>query len=98
MTLYTTIFALLTISNGYFENFALNLIKLRLFLTKLVVLLFFGLLSNATMLNMTVEITRINKDTNMRWIITALAIYMGAPFWFDILGKLVNVRSTGKKS
>ena len=32
------------------------------------------------------------------WIITALAIYMGAPFWFDILGKLVNVRSTGKKS
>jgi hypothetical protein len=32
------------------------------------------------------------------WIITALAIYMGAPFWFEILGKLVNVRSTGKKS
>ena len=36
--------------------------------------------------------------TVVGWIITALAIYMGAPFWFDILGKLVNVRSTGKKS
>ena len=36
--------------------------------------------------------------TVVGWIITALAIYMGAPFWFEILGKLVNVRSTGKKS
>jgi hypothetical protein len=31
------------------------------------------------------------------WTITALAIYMGAPFWFELLGKLVNVRSTGSK-
>jgi hypothetical protein len=31
------------------------------------------------------------------WTITTLAIYMGAPFWFDLLGKLVNVRSTGSK-
>jgi len=36
--------------------------------------------------------------TVVGWIITALAIYMGAPFWFEILGKFVNVRSTGKKS
>ncbi|MFM7572762.1 MAG: hypothetical protein ACKO4S_06435, partial [Snowella sp.] len=36
--------------------------------------------------------------TVVGWIITALGIYMGAPFWFEILGKLVNVRSTGKKS
>jgi hypothetical protein len=36
--------------------------------------------------------------TVVGWIITALAIYMGAPFWVEILGKLVNVRSTGKKS
>jgi hypothetical protein len=28
--------------------------------------------------------------------ITALAIAMGAPFWFDVLGKLVNLRKTGK--
>lgn len=32
------------------------------------------------------------------WIITAMAIYMGAPFWFEVLGKFVNVRSTGKRS
>lgn len=31
------------------------------------------------------------------WLITTLAIYMGAPFWFELLGKLVNVRSTGSK-
>ncbi|HHB52520.1 MAG TPA: hypothetical protein ENK75_05700 [Saprospiraceae bacterium] len=31
------------------------------------------------------------------WIITALAISKGAPFWFDILRKIVSVRSTGKR-
>lgn len=30
-------------------------------------------------------------------IITALAISLGAPFWFDLLKKLVNIRGTGKK-
>jgi hypothetical protein len=29
------------------------------------------------------------------WLITALAVSMGAPFWFDLLGKLVNLRSSG---
>ena len=29
-------------------------------------------------------------------LVTALAISLGAPFWFDLLGKLVNMRSTGK--
>jgi len=29
------------------------------------------------------------------WIVTALAISLGAPFWFDMLNKLVNVRGTG---
>jgi hypothetical protein len=29
------------------------------------------------------------------WLITALAASLGAPFWFDILGKLVNLRSAG---
>ena len=37
-------------------------------------------------------------SASLGWIITTFAIYMGAPFWFDILNKLVNVRSTGKKS
>lgn len=33
----------------------------------------------------------------MGWIVTGFAIAMGAPFWFDLLGKLVNVRNTGKR-
>ena len=31
------------------------------------------------------------------WIITALAISKGAPFWFDILRQIVSVRSSGKR-
>lgn len=31
------------------------------------------------------------------WIITALAISMGAPFWFDILKKIVSIRNSGVK-
>jgi len=31
------------------------------------------------------------------WIITALAMSLGAPFWFDLLQKVVNIRSTGPK-
>ncbi|HMQ48687.1 MAG TPA: hypothetical protein PKA00_14060 [Saprospiraceae bacterium] len=30
------------------------------------------------------------------WLITAVCISKGAPFWFDLLRKLVNFRSTGK--
>lgn len=30
------------------------------------------------------------------WLITGVAISMGAPFWFDLLGKVINVRNTGK--
>ncbi len=30
------------------------------------------------------------------WIISGIAIAMGAPFWFDILNKIVNVRNSGK--
>jgi ElaB/YqjD/DUF883 family membrane-anchored ribosome-binding protein len=29
------------------------------------------------------------------WLITALAISLGAPFWFDVLKRLVNIRSSG---
>ena len=28
------------------------------------------------------------------WFISAIAISMGAPFWFDLLSKVVNVRNT----
>jgi hypothetical protein len=30
------------------------------------------------------------------WLITALAVSLGAPFWFDMLNKLIVVRSTVK--
>jgi hypothetical protein len=33
----------------------------------------------------------------MGWTVTGLAIAMGAPFWFDLLGKIVNVRNSGSK-
>jgi hypothetical protein len=31
------------------------------------------------------------------WAFTVVAIYLGAPFWFDLLNKFVNIRGTGKK-
>jgi len=31
------------------------------------------------------------------WLITALAISFGAPFWFDLLNRLVDLRGSGKK-
>lgn len=31
------------------------------------------------------------------WLITAFAIFLGAPTWFDILGKLIDLRGVGKK-
>jgi len=30
-------------------------------------------------------------------LVTGLAVSLGAPFWFDLLNKLVNLRTTGKK-
>lgn len=32
----------------------------------------------------------------MGWIITIVAVSMGAPFWFDVLNKFVNLRNTGR--
>jgi len=32
------------------------------------------------------------------WLITALSISLGAPFWFDLLSKLVKLRGTGTKA
>lgn len=31
------------------------------------------------------------------WLVTALAISLGAPFWFDLLRKMVNIRASGAK-
>lgn len=30
------------------------------------------------------------------WILTGLAVSLGAPFWFDILNKVINIRGAGK--
>ncbi|AGZ41925.1 hypothetical protein [Actinoplanes friuliensis] len=30
-------------------------------------------------------------------VLTAAAAALGAPFWFDLLNRLVNLRSTGKR-
>jgi hypothetical protein len=32
------------------------------------------------------------------WIITGVAITMGSPFWFDLIGKFINIKNTGKKT
>jgi hypothetical protein len=32
------------------------------------------------------------------WLITAVAVTLGAPFWFDLLGKLVKLRGSGGKA
>jgi hypothetical protein len=32
------------------------------------------------------------------WLLTALAVSLGAPFWFDTLNKIMVVRSTVKPS
>ncbi len=31
------------------------------------------------------------------WLVTGIAIAMGAPFWFDLLSKVINVRNSGSK-
>ena len=34
-------------------------------------------------------------STVLGWIITTAAISLGAPFWFDLLGKVANLRGSG---
>jgi hypothetical protein len=31
------------------------------------------------------------------WLLTALALSLGAPFWFDMLNKFINLRGAGDK-
>jgi hypothetical protein len=31
------------------------------------------------------------------FLITAIAVSLGGPFWFDLLGKFVKMRSAGNK-
>jgi hypothetical protein len=38
----------------------------------------------------------LNWLTPLGWLLTVLAISMGAPFWFDMLNKIMNIRFAGK--
>ena len=40
--------------------------------------------------------SNLNWLTPLGWVLTILAISMGAPFWFDMLNKIMNVRFAGK--
>jgi|GEM_PF-6480994 len=51
-----------------------------------------NLLEEITSPNMMGQISRI-----LGWLMTAIAIYLGAPFWFDLLKNIVNVKQTIKK-
>ena len=31
------------------------------------------------------------------WLLTAIAVSLGAPFWFDTLSKFINIRAAGTK-
>jgi hypothetical protein len=31
------------------------------------------------------------------WLLTGFAITLGAPFWFDVLGKVSNLRAAGRR-
>lgn len=45
------------------------------------------------------RLTYYGKDAASRWaglLITAFALMLGAPFWFDTLNKIVNVRAAGR--
>ena len=34
--------------------------------------------------------------TIVGWLITIAAISLGAPFWFDLLGKIAHLRASGR--
>lgn len=36
-------------------------------------------------------------ETILGWLLTAWALCLGAPFWFDLLNKLISMRGTGTK-
>ncbi len=50
------------------------------------------------------QVVSLNKMTSydwfiktMGWLVTALSITLGAPFWFDLLRKLIHIRNSGTK-
>ncbi|EAW33721.1 hypothetical protein [Lyngbya sp. PCC 8106] len=43
------------------------------------------------------QISFVIAQAILGWILTAIAISMGASFWFDLLKKIINVRNTGSQ-
>lgn len=39
----------------------------------------------------------VTRATWLGWVLTALAVSLGAQFWFDTLGKVVGLRASGRK-
>ena len=33
----------------------------------------------------------------MGWVLTATAVSLGAPFWFDLLSRVAKLRGTGRR-
>jgi hypothetical protein len=63
-------------------------------------------IANLETLNLPIFWAKDNLPTNspqaaiesvVGWLITAIAISLGAPFWFDALGKISRVRAAGKR-
>jgi hypothetical protein len=46
----------------------------------------------------TLVFDNINAYSIIGWLITAFAISLGAPFWFDLLGKIMSIRQAGNNS
>lgn len=46
----------------------------------------------------TAILSTLSPSKMLGWIISGIAMAMGAPFWFDLLGKVINVRNAGKST
>jgi len=44
-----------------------------------------------------IEFCEASCSNKLGWLITALAISLGAPFWFDLLNKFVQLRQVGTR-
>jgi hypothetical protein len=43
------------------------------------------------------QFKQVTMESALGWILTAIAISFGAPFWFDILNKIISLRAAGQK-
>ena len=41
--------------------------------------------------------TKLSAWSLLGWLVTALAVSLGAPFWFDLLQRVLNIRNAGPK-